>query len=286
MNTAYLNYIFSLLLFGTNGIVANYIDMSSEEIVLLRTFIGSLLLIGIFFLTREKFTFYKHKKQFACLALSGVSTGISWVFLYEAYNQIGVGLASLSYYCGPVIVMMLSPVLFKEKLTVNKIISFVAVLGGVFLVNGMALGNTKNMWGIFCGAMSAICYSLMVIFNKKAKNITGLENSMFQILISFLTVAVFVLIKQGYSIQIPQSSIIPILILGLINTGIGCYFYFSSIGKLPVQTVAICGYLEPLSAVMFSVIFLKEVLLPIQIMGAILIIGGAICGELKFKRFI
>ena len=62
MNTAYLNYIFSLLLFGTNGIVANYIDMSSEEIVLLRTFIGSLLLIGIFFLTREKFTFYKHKK--------------------------------------------------------------------------------------------------------------------------------------------------------------------------------------------------------------------------------
>lgn len=251
MNTAYLNYIFSLLLFGTNGIVANYIDMSSEEIVLLRTFIGSLLLIGIFFLTREKFTFYKYKKQFACLVLSGISTGISWVFLYEAYNQIGVGLASLTYYCGPVIVMMLSPVLFKEKLTVNKIISFVAVVVGVFLINGTAFNNDKNMWGLFCGVMSAICYSFMVIFNKKAKNITGLENSMFQILISFLTVAVFVLIKKGFSIQIPHSSIVPILILGLVNTGIGCYFYFSSIGRLPVQTVAICGYLEPLSAVIF-----------------------------------
>ncbi len=281
MKTAYFKYIFALLLFGSNGIVASFIDLSSHEIVLLRTLIGSLLLIAIFFLTREKLTFYRHKKQFACLALSGVAMGASWVFLYEAYSQIGVSLASLTYYCGPVIVMMLSPILFKEKLTKTKIISFVAVLIGIFLVNGTAFNNDKNMWGVFCGLMSALCYSFMVIFNKKAKSITGLENSMLQLFISFITVAIFVLIKQGYNIQIPQSSIIPILILGHINTGIGCYFYFSSIGRLPVQTVAICGYLEPLSAVIFSVIFLKEIMLPIQIIGAILIIGGAIAGEIK-----
>ena len=281
MKTAYFKYIFALLLFGSNGIVASFIDLSSYEIVLLRTLIGSLLLIAIFFLTREKLTFYKYKRQFACLALSGVAMGASWVFLYEAYSQIGVSLASLTYYCGPVIVMMLSPILFKEKLTKTKVISFVAVLIGIFLVNCTALNNDKNMWGIFCGLMSALCYSFMVIFNKKAKNITGLENSMLQLFISFTTVAIFVLIKQGYNIQIPQSSIIPILILGLINTGIGCYFYFSSIGRLPVQTVAICGYLEPLSAVIFSVIFLKEIILPIQVIGAILIIGGAIYGELR-----
>ena len=281
MKTAYFKYIFALLLFGSNGIVASYIDLSSYEIVLLRTLIGSLLLIAIFFLTREKLTFYRHKRQFACLTLSGVAMGASWVFLYEAYSQIGVSLASLTYYCGPVIVMMLSPILFKEKLTKTKIISFVAVLIGIFLVNGTAFSNDKNMWGIFCGLMSALCYSFMVIFNKKAKNITGLENSLLQLFISFITVAIFILIKQGYNIQIPQSSIIPILILGLINTGIGCYFYFSSIGRLPVQTVAICGYLEPLSAVIFSVIFLKEIMLPIQVIGAILIIGGAIYGELR-----
>ncbi|MBQ8748040.1 MAG: DMT family transporter, partial [Clostridia bacterium] len=70
----------------------------------------------------------------------------------------------------------------------------------------------------------------------------------------------------------------------LLNTGIGCYFYFSSIGKLPVQTVAICGYLEPLSAVVFSVIFLKETMLPIQIIGAVLIIGGAMLGEYRKKQ--
>ena len=88
-----------------------------------------------------------------------------------------------------------------------------------------------------------------------------------------------ILFKQGFKIDIPAESVLPITILGLLNTGIGCYLYFSSIGKISVQTVAICGYLEPLSAVLFSVIFLREVLLPAQIVGASLIIGGAIFGE-------
>ena len=284
MKTSYLKYIFALLLFGSNGIVASLINLSSYEIVLLRTLIGSLLLIAIFFIAREKLTFYKYKTQSVFLAISGIAMGTSWIFLYEAYDEIGVSLASLAYYCGPVIVMMLSPLLFKEKLTRIKVCSFLVVLVGIFLVNGTAFENGVSVWGLACGLLSAICYSLMVMFNKKANDITGLENSMLQLFVAFLTVAIFVGIKQGYRMEIDTQSIIPILVLGLLNTGIGCYFYFSSIGKLPVQTVAICGYLEPLSAVLFSVIFLKETMFPIQIIGAVLIIGGAMLGEYRKRR--
>ena len=283
MKASYLKYIFALLLFGSNGIVASLIHLSSYEIVLLRTLIGSLLLIAIFFIAREKLTFYKYKTQSIFLAVSGIAMGTSWIFLYEAYDEIGVSLASLAYYCGPVIVMILSPFLFGEKLTKIKVCSFLVVLVGIFLVNGTAFENGVSVWGLACGLLSAICYSLMVMFNKKANDITGLENSMLQLFVAFLTVAIFVGIKQGYRMEIDTQSIIPILVLGLLNTGIGCYFYFSSIGKLPVQTVAICGYLEPLSAVVFSVIFLKETMLPIQIIGAVLIIGGAILGEIRNK---
>jgi len=174
--------------------------------------------------------------------------------------------------------MILSPLLFKEKLTSAKIIGFLAVLIGIFLVNGQGTVSA-NRFGLLCGLASAIMYSFMVIFNKKASAITGLENSALQLFIAFATVAVFVGFKQGFMIDIPTESVLPIFILGLLNTGIGCYLYFSSIGKISVQTVAICGYLEPLSAVFFSVIFLQEVLLPMQIVGAVLIIGGAIFGE-------
>ena len=279
MKRSYFKYILGLLLFGSNGIVASYISLSSYEIVLLRTLIGSLLLIILFFIGKGKLTFYRHKKQFFWLAVSGVAMGASWIFLYEAYARIGVSISSLFYYCGPVIVMALSPLLFKEKLTAFKVIGFLSVLCGVFFVNGNAFDGSGDTFGILCGLLSAVMYSFMVIFNKKAKNITGFENAALQLFISFLTVAVFVGFKQGFAINIPQSSILPIFILGLLNTGIGCYFYFSSIGNLPVQTVAICGYLEPLSAVLFSVLLLGETMLPMQIIGAVMILGGAVFGE-------
>lgn len=276
----YIKYFTALLMFGMNGIVASYIAMNSYEIVLTRTLIGSLLLLVIFVITKQKVNLLDNKKHFLFLVISGIAMGTSWMFLYEAYRQIGVGIASLAYYCGPVIIMILSPVLFHEKLTWQKTTGFFGVLVGMFCVNFQAFNEGKTTWGLVCGIMSAIMYAIMVIFNKKAKSITGLENSMCQLIISFLTVVVFVIFKQGFSINLEASSILPILILGIFNTGIGCYFYFSSIGNLPVQTVAICGYLEPLSAVIFSVLFLSETMGLVQMIGATLIIGGAAFGEL------
>lgn len=280
--TSFLKYIAALLLFGSNGIVASHIALSSYEIVLLRTLIGSLLLLVLFIVLQNgRFTFWQKKKDFLFLASSGIAMGVSWMFLYEAYQQIGVSLSSLLYYCGPVIVMILSPFLFDEKLTRAKVIGFFAVFIGVVLVNGGIVDGEQNQWGIFCAAMSAVMYAAMVICNKKAERIIGMENAALQLIISFVTVAVFVLCRNGVNLSVPTESWPWILFLGLVNTGIGCYFYFSSIGNLPVQTVAICGYLEPLSAVFFSVLLLHEVMLPLQIFGAVCIVGGAVYGSLK-----
>lgn len=111
----------------------------------------------------------------------------------------------------------------------------------------------------------------------------GLENPMWQLIASFLTVAVFLGMKQGFSIRVEPGSLVPILLLGIVNTGIGCYLYFSSIGDLPIQAVAVIGYLEPLSALVFSAVLLGETLGFVQVLGAVLILGGAAFGEL-FRR--
>jgi drug/metabolite transporter (DMT)-like permease len=284
MKKAYFKYIAALLLFGLNGIVASYITLSSYEIVFTRTLIGSVLLVLIFIATHQKAHFLENKTHLLYLMISGAAMGTSWMFLYEAYRQIGVSIASLAYYCGPVIVMILSPFLFKEKLTWVKVLGFLAVLTGMFCVNIRVLSEGETTWGLFCGIMSAVMYAAMVIFNKKAKSIIGLENSMWQLITGFVTVAIFLGIKQGFFLHIGRDSVIPILILGFVNTGIGCYFYFSSIGDLPVQTVAVCGYLEPLSAVIFSVIFLSETMDPVQLIGTMLILGGAAFGVLFCKK--
>ncbi len=276
---ALIKYLCALLLFGLNGIVASHIRMNSYEIVFLRTMIGSILLILLFLIGKGKFHIRENKKDTVFIVLSGIAMGASWMFLYEAYQQIGVSFASLLYYCGPVIVMILSPLIFKEKLTLPKIIGFLIVLAGIFLVNGNAAVE-GNAWGLFCGGMSAVMYFFMVTLNKRAKKITGMENSVIQLTVSFLTVAVFVGIKQAFVVHVPVEAWPWILILGIVNTGIGCYLYFSPLAKLPVQTVAICGYLEPLSAVVFAAILLGEKMTVLQIIGAVCIIGGAMIGEL------
>lgn len=277
---ALTKYISSLLLFGLNGIVASHIPLNSYEIVFFRTLIGSVLLIILFFIGKGKFHIKTHKKDALFIALSGIAMGASWMFLYEAYQQIGVSLSSLLYYCGPVIVMILSPLIFKEQLTAPKILGFATVLVGIFLINGNVFDGNLNPWGLFCGLMSAVMYFFMVTLNKQSKNINGMENSVIQLVVSFITVGIFIVIKQGYISSIPANAWIWILILGIVNTGIGCYLYFSSLSKIPVQTVAVCSYLELLSAVVFAAILLDEKLAIMQILGAICIVGGAMIGEL------
>jgi len=279
-NKAIIKYIAALLLFGSNGIVASYISLSSYEIVFTRTLIGGLFLVLIFISSKQKVRFWRNKPRFLYLVISGAAMGASWVFLFEAYAQIGVSIATLAYYCGPVIVVILSPIVFKEKITVAKLLGFLAVVLGMFCANEQALLQGSVSWGLVFGILSAFMYAFMVIFNKKAASITGLENPMWQLITSFVTVAVFLGLRQGFSIHVAPGSLIPILLLGIVNTGIGCYFYFSSIGDLPVQTVAIFGYLEPLSALFFSAAFLGESLSFLQLVGAVLILGGATFGEL------
>ncbi len=51
------------------------------------------------------------------------------------------------------------------------------------------------------------------------------------------------------------------------NTGLGCYLYFSSIGRLSVQSVAVLGYLEPFSAVVLSAVLLREGMSLLRLLG-------------------
>ncbi len=281
---ALMKYLCALLLFGLNGIVASHIALNSYEIVFLRTLIGSIFLLCIFMAGKGKFHWKEYRRDYVFIVLSGIAMGTSWMFLYEAYQQIGVSYASLLYYCGPVIVMILSPLLFKEKLTAPKLAGFLIVLIGIVLVNGKTAGREGSTRGLVCGGMSAVMYFFMVTLNKRSRRVTGMENAVVQLTVSFLTVAVFVGAKQAFVIHIPGEAWPWILFLGLFNTGTGCYLYFSPLSKLPVQTVAVCGYLEPLSAVFFAALLLGEKMSAVQYVGVVCIIGGAMIGELVRKR--
>ncbi len=275
----FFRYIGSLLLFGFNGIVASHIPLDSTHIVLLRSLLGSMSLLAFFFLSGHRFSFTGRGQDVLLICLSGAAMGASWMLLYEGYQRIGVATASLLYYCGPVIVMALSPLFFREKLTYVKLIGFSAVCAGIVLINGLS-GEALNVIGCICGIGGAVFYAVMLILNKKARSVDGMENSLLQMLSATATTVLFLLCREQLSFSVTEGRVwLWILLLGLVNTGFGCWCYFSAIGALPVQTVAVCGYIEPMSAVVFSALLLREHMTPPQLLGAVLIVGGALFAE-------
>lgn len=279
MKRSYLKYFAGLLLFGSNGVVASFIPLTSYEIVLLRSVLGSAALLALFYLTGHRLRGLGQKRDLLFVALSGAAMAADWLLLFEAYAQIGVSLGMLINYTGPALVIALSPLLLKERIRPAKVVALAAALAGAVCISGQAVGAGMSAWGLLCAGLSAAAYALMVLFNKLARSIKGTENALLQLLCATAVVAVFVGCRQGFAMDIPAGAWGPILWLGIVNTGLGCFCYFSAIGGLPAQSVAVCGYLGPLFAVVLSVVVLHEAMTPLQVLGAALIVGGAVFGE-------
>ena len=273
-------YLLSLVIMGSNGVVASFINLSSIEIVFMRTVIGSIVLIIVCILTKEKFSSLRNIHDATFLFLSGFALAGGWIFLFAAYRIIGVSIATLLYYLGPIIAMLLSPIFFDEKPTLVTVLGAVVVFTGVVLINGKIVGDPTKWQGIFYGFMSGVLYAVMVIFNKKVKNTSGIENTTCQLVASFVLVFAFLFFSTGINIKIEGSQWIPVIFIGVVNTGLTCFLYYSTITKLPISTVAILSYLDPLSAVLLSALILKESLTIVQVIGAALIIGGAAFSQL------
>lgn len=279
----YLKYIASVLLFGSNGIVAASVAADAASIVFWRTLLGSALLAFVFVCKRLRFTVHRRPKEMVFMLASGISTGLSWIFLYEAYRRVGVGISTVVYYLGPVAVMLLSPFVFGERLTRRKVVCLVIVFAGAVLLESASGTAGLDPFGMACALASAVCHAVMVIFNKLAARTQGLENPLLQLVISFFTVAIVLVALQHQLPSFPLESAAPLVFLGLVNTGLGCYLYFSSLGGLRAQSVVVLGYLEPLSAVVLACIILSEPLSGAQAIGCALVLGGALAAEMAKK---
>lgn len=278
-NLAYVFYIAALLIFGTNGILATHISLEGSQIVLMRTLIGGVLLtalvtFGVGF-DREKI-----KMERVPIIFGGAALGLNWVMLFSAYKLLNVSISTLIYYAGPILVLLSSPILLKEKLTKTKVISAFVVGIGLICISGSVVLKKMNSMGLLFAILSAIFYAMLIVFNKQITRTSGLQTAAIELDIAFVVVLIYVLITVGLP-KISISEVPYIATIGFINTGLAYLFYFFSMQKLSGQSIALLSYVDPVSALFFSRVFLSETMTPVQVVGSVLIIGGAIFGEIK-----
>lgn len=288
---AYIKLVFAMIIWGTLGPLVKQIPLASGEIVLARVILGLATLGIIYFAsggcragnTADR---YAVRKDIAILFVSGAVMGFNWVFLFEAYKYTTVSMATVSYYCAPVIITALSPLVLGEKLTASRIAGIAAATAGMFMITGSLQGGSQPLKGVLFGLLAALFYACVTILNKQLKGgFTGIQITIVQLFAAGIVVAPYAVINHEGAWVMPQGAgLVCLIIVGVVHTGIVLHFYFSSMQILPGQSVAMCSYIDPVSSLLIAAAVLSERMSIVQIIGAVLIIGGAAFGELYRKK--
>ena len=271
-----------MAIFGTLGPFVRNISVSSGELALYRAVLASLLIAAFLTLTGQKIPFARIRKSVPLLIASGIAMGVNWILLFEAYKYTTVSIATLSCYFAPVIVTLVCPILFKEKLTGKQLLCFFMSTLGIILITG--IGDTRggnDFVGILFGLGAAVLYATVVLLNKFIRDVDGIHRTFLQFLAAIVILIPYVAVTSGVTLDTLNTvGWVNLLIVGLIHTGVTYCMYFSSLRELPGQKAAILSYIDPLMAVFISVTVLGETMSLWQVVGGMLILGFTLWNEL------
>ncbi|MEH7436984.1 EamA family transporter [Neobacillus drentensis] len=280
-----MRLIITMLIFGSIGVFVKKIDhLTSSEIAFLRGVIGSLFLLIVSFLFKHKPSLKALKQNALLLLLSGAAIGLNWIFLFESYRYTTVSNATISYYFAPIFVMILAPWILKEKLTSIKVACIVTAMIGLFLVvytgAGGTSGSQNHAVGILYGLLAAALYASVILMNKFIKNLSGFELTLVQLMAGAVVLFPYILWQGDLNFSsLDSTSLIFILILGIVHTGLAYFLYFTSLQELKGQTIAVLSYIDPISAFIIAAIFLGESMTWVQMLGGVLILGSTFVSE-------
>jgi drug/metabolite transporter (DMT)-like permease len=275
--------IASMVIFGTIGIFVEYIAMPSGVSAAFRGIVGMLVLLITMAAGKRKPDKSVIKKRLPVIIASGTAIGFNWILLFEAYRHTGVPVATVCYYMAPIIVIAFSPVFFKEKLGVKKIVCVAVALLGAVAVSGVLQADTSKLTGILLGLGAAVLYASVVIMNKFLADVPSLERTAFQLGVAGFTVLPYALLTRG-ELSVRPLSLGLLFVVGVFHTGFAYNMYFGAVSRLKGQTVAILSYIDPASAIFLSALFLSQTPTALEALGAVLIIGAAFVGEVSFKK--
>ncbi len=280
--------VLSMAIFGTIGVFRRYIPLPSGMLAMARGLIGMLFLLAYTRIRGIRIDGDSVRKNGWKLVLSGLFLGFNWILLFEAYRYTSVAVATLCYYMAPILVILLSPVLFGEKITLHKGICVLVALTGMVLVSGVTepvQPGSNQLLGILLGLGAASLYAAVVLMNKKIAGVAAYDKTLVQLATAAVAILPYTLLTEDIvGAQWSWLTVASLLLVGVVHTGVAYALYFGAVSDLSAQTAALLSYLDPVVAILLSALLLGEKMtLPVAI-GAALVLGAAILSEWKPKQ--
>lgn len=266
----YLFIALASLILGSNGIFAKIVDLPSPIILFYRFLVGTIT-VSLFFLIRKgKIPIPKSNKKE--ILLFGFINTLLAVLAFYAFTNTSVANAEILLFAYPIYVVILSPLILKEKIEKATVLNLILSFAGLVFIAFSSRDSLseQNTLGLISGFLAGITFAIFVFLAKIVrKGYDGMELNLYQLVISLFLLSPFLFIFQY---KLVLSKVIMLIMMGFFHSALALSLYFIGIKHVKAQHVGIISYFEPLSAVVYAFIFLAEIPSIYTILGGGLIL--------------
>lgn len=270
------------ILWGIIGILVKklyYFGLDSFQIVSIRAVSSCIVLVLFLLLTNKQQLKIKSRDM-----VYFIGTGIlSFVFFnwcyFIAIDNTSLAIAAILLYTAPAFVCIFSIFIFKEKLTLRKVISLVLTFIGCVLVTGyfQSKGQRVSLTGVLAGLGSGLGYALYSIFGKVAlKKYDPITITTYTFI--FASIGLIPLTDFSYitNLYTNISFVFYSMALVFLSTILPFILYTKGLSYLQPSTASIIATLEPVVATLLGIFLFKEGITISKILGVGLVIAAIV----------
>lgn len=272
----YLLAAFAAAAYGTNpafAIPLYEMGMNPNSVLLFRYGMG-IPILAILMMIRN-LNFKLHKDELIPVFILGILMALSSLSLFDSYNYMNSGVASTLLFVYPVMVAMIMTFFFREHFKASLILCFIFMGAGLVLLMKPDGNQSINAYGFLLVMVSALTYAIYIVLVNSSKPISRIPTTklLFYVLIFGCLVFIFK-VATGTPLTAPGRGIgwWNLIALAVIPTVLSLACTSAAIHLIGSTPTAIFGALEPVTAVVLSVVFLGQTITAQEITGGFLII--------------
>lgn len=235
------------------------------------TFASIILFI---YIKTKKLSLRVSREQIKLILFMGViGYSMTSILLFISYNYIDVGIAGMILHTYPLMVMILSIIIYKEKFKLKKFLYLMVTTIGVFIMLDIKVGSINTI-GVVLVLLSALCYAIYVLgaSNDKVKNIDSYVMTFYISIISAIVGSTTGIVTNSFNNSINFYGIISILLIAFISTVVALMAFLKGVKLIGPTNSAIFSALEPIVSLVLGVIILGESISFKIIIGSAIII--------------
>lgn len=282
---ANIQVIAASVIYGFSGIFFMYVkNMAAGAVVFYQLLFGLLALTGYLAVTGKLSGIRLRGKRKNLILLGAFNAG-AMVSYYMAVSFTNVSISVLLLYTAPFYVLLLAPLFLNEKHNKKSLVALILSLTGVVMVIGpekLVSGSgiePAYLFGVLMGLFSGFFYACVTITSRDLRNeYSGLE----QLFISTIVMLVLLLpfVKQASVIALVEN--LPVLLfLGITITSVGSILYFTGLLHVKAQNASILSLIEPVSAIFFAYLLLKDPISTETLFGCALILSSSFLASME-----